>query len=648
MRIQSTNAKFEQLSSKDKKSTFKRLFRIIWAEHKLSLLLVGFLIILSTSGMLYNQVFIGQIIYQGLLVKVNDAADRTSAFDYQKFQLIIFGSATLFLVAVLSGFAANRIMINVTYKVITKLRNDLYKHVQNLAVQTFDGTAKGKLLAHFTSDIDTLKQFLSKSFPSMIQSSIVIFVAVIVMFVFSWILALIMLVSVIFIFLSAYFIGKQSSKAFRNKQQKIGEITGFADENIAGLKTIKMFNQENDAIQQYQNHNAELAKQNFRSEFFSNIIFPVAQNIGNIAYAIVVLVGALITIYVSPTAQANLWSIIGLTIGTIISFTQFAKSFSGPISTMTQNANIIILALAGTKRVFDLLDVPVEIDEGKIKLVKVEEANNHYIEIPMSENYGKYAWKFPKSSDRKCQYKFVEGKIEFRNVWFKYQDHWTLRDISFIANAGEKVALVGATGAGKTTIVNLITRFYEVSKGDIFYDDINIKDIEKASLRKSIGYILQEAHLFTDTVKNNIIYGTEGIDDYLLKNVTEAANLNTHINKMQDEYETILVNSGSNLSQGQKQLVAIARANYKNPPVLILDEATSNIDTHTEHIVNNAMNRLIENRTSFIIAHRLSTIVHADKILVLKEGEIIENGSHDELMNSKGAYWKLWENNKQK
>ncbi|SJZ53460.1 ABC transporter ATP-binding protein [Mycoplasmopsis verecunda] len=634
----------QKLTSQQKKRTFSRLIAILWKDNKWWLILVAFLILLSAVGMLYQQVFIGKIVV-GLFIGPA-LENKTEPFNWDQFYLMIFGSVVLFLVSIFSGFAATRIMINITYKTMTNMRVQLYKHMQSLPIKFFDDNAKGNLISRLTADIDTLRQFLSKTFPSIVQSLIILIASIVIMLILNWKLSLIMIGVIILIFASSFIIGKFSSRAFVKKQKGIGELTGYAEEMISGLKTVKIFNQEQNSIKQFANINNSLSKFTFKSEFWANVIWPTSQNLGNIAYAIVSIFGGIMVINTLANGQnAQAATLSGLTVGTFIAFTQFAKSFSGPVSTMTQNANSIVLALAGANRVFDIMDQKAEINDGDITLVRVEQVKDKYVEVPQAEGYGMYAWKIPFGSS--YEYKILQGHIEFKNVYFKYvndTEEYTLKDISFEALPGQKIALVGATGAGKTTITSLLARFYEISEGEILYDSIPIQKIEKDSLRKSLGYVLQECVLFSDTVKNNIAYGSDGINEFVMNDVTEAAHLNGHIEKLNDKYETILVNSGSNLSQGQRQLVSIARASYKNPPVLILDEATSNIDTHTEIIIEKAMDKLVQNRTSFIIAHRLSTIVNADKIIVLNSGEIQEMGTHDQLLQNQGMYWSLWQN----
>ncbi|MFV8400939.1 ABC transporter ATP-binding protein [Mycoplasma sp. 005V] len=634
---------YAKLSSTQKKATFSRLIKILWKDNKWWLLLSTFLILVSTSGMLYQQVFIGKIVVGLFLQPALDQGLTVDTFNWDQFYLMLIGSIALFLVSIFSGFAANRIMINITYKTMTNMRVKLYRHMQSLPIKFFDNNAKGNLVSRLTADIDTLRQFLSKTFPSITQSLIVLLVSIIIMLVLDWQLSLIMIGVIILIFITSFIIGKFSSRAFVKRQKQIGELTGFAEEMISGLKTVKIFGQETNVVNNYNEINKKLSNVSFKSEFWASVIFPTSQNLGNIAYAIVTIFGGIMVINNATSGNMNASAVLtGLTLGTFIAFTQFAKSFSGPISTMTQNANSVVLALAGANRVFEIMDQKPEDNEGKITLVRVEEAKGKYIELPLAESYGKFAWKVPVGKE--YQYQLLKGHIEYKNVSFKYDNEYTLKNISFEALPGQKVAFVGATGAGKTTITSLLSRFYEINEGQILYDGIPIQEIEKDSLRKSLGYVLQETVLFSDSVKNNIAYGSDTINEFLLNDVTEASHLNGHIDKLNDKYETILVNSGSNLSQGQRQLVSIARASYKNPPVLILDEATSNIDTHTEIIVEKAMDKLVENRTSFIIAHRLSTIVNADKIIVLNQGEILEQGTHEQLLDAKGSYWSLWQN----
>ncbi|MEA4190845.1 ABC transporter ATP-binding protein [Mycoplasma sp. 2248] len=622
-----------KLTKEEKLDSFKKLVSLLWKHNKGWLLLAFTLVIFSAMGNIYNQLFLGYVIVDKLLL-------GTNPFNEDKFYIIICVSAFIFLTSIICDFIANRIMISITYKTMTKLRLDLYEHIQTLPIKYFDSKSKGNLVSRFTSDIDTLRMFLSRTIITIIQSFITLTVSLTILFVLNWLLSLIMVALTILIALSAYIISKKSSKYFINKQKNNGQITGYAEEVILGLKTIKMYGQSANVVKKFSDINKTLTKNSFKSEFISSIIWPLSKNLSNIAYALVIMIGAIVVI----TNQSGNGVALGLTIGIVVSFSQSAKSFSGPISTMTQTVSSFMLALAGSKRVFDILAQKSEINQGTIKLVKVINENDKYTEVNLNDKDGFYAWKTQVGNQ--IIYQKAQGKIEFKNVYFKYNENdekYTLKDISFVANPGDKIAFVGPTGAGKTTIVNLITRFYEVTDGVILYDNIPIENIDKHSLRKSIGYVLQETKLFTDTIQNNITYGSDLYDEQMLSNISRTTNLVEHIEKLDDKYSTMLTNSSSNLSQGQKQLISIARASYKNPIVLILDEATSNIDTHTEFQIEKATDKLLQNKTSFIIAHRLSTVKNAIKIIVINDGQIIEQGSHDELIKNKNLYAQLWE-----
>ncbi|MEA4206137.1 ABC transporter ATP-binding protein [Mycoplasma sp. 1199] len=622
-----------KLTKEEKLDSFKKLVSLLWKHNKGWLLLAFTLVIFSAMGNIYNQLFLGYVIVDKLLL-------GTNPFNEDKFYIIICVSALIFLTSIICDFIANRIMISITYKTMTKLRLDLYEHIQTLPIKYFDSKSKGNLVSRFTSDIDTLRMFLSRTIITIIQSFITLTVSLTILFVLNWLLSLIMVALTILIALSAYIISKKSSKYFINKQKNNGQMIGYAEEVILGLKTIKMYGQSANVVKKFSDINKTVTKNSFKSEFISSIIWPLSKNLSNIAYALVIMIGAIVVI----TNQSGNGVALGLTIGIVVSFSQSAKSFSGPISTMTQTVSSFMLALAGSKRVFDILAQKSEINQGTIKLVKVINENDKYTEVNLNDKDGFYAWKTQVGNQ--IIYQKVQGKIEFKNVYFKYNENdekYTLKDISFVANPGVKIAFVGPTGAGKTTIVNLITRFYEVTNGVILYDNIPIENIDKYSLRKSIGYVLQETRLFTDTIQNNITYGSDLYDEQMLSNVSRTTNLFEHIEKLDDKYSTMLTNSSSNLSQGQKQLISIARASYKNPIVLILDEATSNIDTHTEFQIEKATDKLLQNKTSFIIAHRLSTVKNATKIIVINDGQIIEQGSHDELIKNKNLYAQLWE-----
>ncbi|TDV23047.1 ATP-binding cassette subfamily B protein [Mycoplasmopsis mustelae] len=630
-----------KLSNKQKISTLKNIIRIIWKHHKYIWMISLVLIVIGSGGLLYNQVFIGKIIIDGFLVEFskNPSAQEAAKFNFYKFYLIVGLSALWFFVTVLAGFIWKRLLIKATNNILSIMRSDLYKHIQSLPISFFDSNAKGDLMARFSSDIEALRDFISNSLPRVIDTFITLLVSVIVMFSLDWILALIMIFVMLLILLFSFLIAKQSKKGFAYRQKSNGALSGFTEEVVGNLRTIKIFSQENQIFSNYQKFSESLYKGEIKSRGYSDLLFPFSIWMGNVGYIIVAIFGAILLVRGNGAG-------LGLSIGILISFTQFAKSFSGPVSSIMDVANSIIIALAGGKRVFDIFTAQPEVDRGKIKCVKVIKQNEQYYEISDPKNTDAiWVYKFSDSSDWIVKYKEVVGNIVFDDVSFAYNQKATLKNISFSTHKGQKVALVGPTGAGKTTITSLLIRFYEPSSGQISIDGIDIQDIEKSSLRKIIGIILQDATLFTDTIANNISYGdNEELNIELLNSSIYISNLQEHINKLSEKEKTHLADRGNKLSQGQKQLITIARATYKNPPILIFDEATSNIDTITEYQIQKAMDKVIANRTTFIIAHRLSTIKNADLILVINDGKIIEAGNHQELLEFQGQYYQLWMN----
>ncbi|QGZ97611.1 ATP-binding cassette domain-containing protein [Mycoplasma sp. NEAQ87857] len=611
----------------------KRLIKLLWQDNKWWLVFVAFLILLSSAGIIYNQVFIGKIII-GQFLASNQYTVKT--FPYSKFYWTLFYSFLIFILSVLISFIQTRIMIKITYNTMSKLRIKMYQHLQKLPVSYFDQNKKGDILSNFTVDINTLKVFLNQTFPTLIRSVIIIVSSIIIMFNLNWLLTLFMIAMIMMIFVIDLLISKKSKKLFKSKQQSIGKLNSFTEEMLNDLKTIKIFNQQTKVINDFKSQNDNLYQYDSKSSMLSKIIWSTSFNLGNIGYAIVTLIGGIIVLN-----QGN-WTFITLSVGTLISFTQFSKSFANPVSDIALNYSSFASALAGARRIFNLLDQPIEQDSGTISIQKVSlDKNNQIIDYIENDPNYELAW------NNNDQLTLVKGQIVFDNVSFGYGDITILQDISFSVKPGQKVALVGHTGAGKTTIINLLARFYEITKGTITIDGIDIKNIEKDSLRKAISYVLQDSIIFTDTVKNNITYGetlTENQEEEI-QNAAKISNLDIHIDKMKNKYETLIKNSGNTLSQGQKQLISIARANFKNAPILVLDEATSNIDTKTEFVVQNAMDKLIKNKTTLIIAHRLSTIKKCDLILVLNQGKILEKGTHLELLKNKQLYYELWTNN---
>ncbi|VEU76576.1 ABC transporter ATP-binding protein [Mycoplasmopsis columboralis] len=631
-----------KLSFKENKKVFSRALGLVWKDHKIVMSLVFVLIVLSNVGMIFNQVFLGKILIDGLLTDHNTGGIiAIDQFDWTRFYWMMTLGVIMFALGIIFSFTYQWLIIKITFNTMAKLRNDLYVHSQKLPIKFFDSNQKGEILSRYTSDIDTLRQFISNSIPSTINALVTLIISFVIMMWFSWILTLITVVLVFGLLFAMQVLGKRSGKHFKHRQMMNGKVVGFVEEMFSGLKVVKTFNYEAKSIVKFEKLNEEFYQAEYKANKVANVMFPVAWNLGLIVFAVVSIIGGVII------SNTNARVFFGLTVGVLFSFTQFARSFAGPISTVAQQSNVIIMALAGSKRVFDILDQEPEINLGEVKLVKInKDQNGNFVEQSKDNLYSIYAWKIPHKVGNE-QYKYAQGKIEFKNVSFGYSDEkMILKDISLVAYPGQKIALVGPTGAGKTTITNLLNRFYEIQSGDIYFDDINLKDIDKDSLREALVMVLQDTHLFTDTIKRNIAYGAENVIDTLMFLSADIANISHYIENLQHNYNTVLTEGGNELSQGQKQLFSIARAAYHDAPVVILDEATSSIDTKTEQLVQESMDKLMSNRTSFVIAHRLSTIKNADLILVIKDGQIIERGNHSELITQAGYYASLWENSK--
>ncbi|WGI36647.1 ABC transporter ATP-binding protein [Mesomycoplasma lagogenitalium] len=631
-----------RLAKGEMKKISKRLFSTLWKEYKWQIIFAIIFIILSACGMLFQQLFVGKILIDGFFKDFNleNFKNGSWTFNESGFVLMMAFSASIFAVSLVSQFAYNKIMVNLTYKFTTKLRNQMYNHLQSLPISYFDKNQKGDILAKFTSDIDTLNIFISQSLPQLINAIFTLSTSLVIMFVLNWFLAILTIILSIILFIPLVLLGAKSAKHFAKRQKVNGHLSGYAEEMISGIRVVKVFNYEEKSKNEFEKINLQLSKVEEKANIFANTLFPIAMNMGNIVFALISIIGGVILV-----SSINS-SVFLLTIGTLVSFTQFARSFAYPISTVSQQTNTISLALAGAFRIFSILDTIPEEDNGKITSVKIMKnyETNEISEVDLEDVFGVYAWKIPLENG-KFTYKTVKGDIEFKNVSFGYtNEKMILKDINLEAKQGQKIALVGPTGAGKTTITNLLNRFYDIQKGEILYDGINIKEIEKASLRRLLSVVLQETSLFTDTIKNNIAYGQNEANDYIMEDVSIMTNLTHFIQNQSHSYDTLLKDSGNELSQGQKQLFSIARASYTGAPVLILDEATSSIDTKTEVTVQNAMDKLMIGKTSFVIAHRLSTIQNSDVILVMKDGQIVERGNHDELIAKQGDYYTLWNN----
>lgn len=546
--------------------------------------------------------------------------------------LAAMGRVTVFYgIGVISTFAYSKIMIYVSQGTIKNLRVELFSHMQDLPIRYFDSHAHGDIMSIYTNDIDTLRQLISQSLPQILNSVITVVSVFVSMVILNIPLTVLTIVMVIVTTVVTKKFAGFSSRYFLSQQRDLGKVNGFIEEMLNGQKVVKVFTHEQENIEAFDKINDELFESAYNANMYSNMLGPVNAQIGNLSYVLCALAGGVMA----------LSGFGGLTLGKLASFLTFNKSFNMPISQVSQQFNSIIMALAGCDRIFSLLDETPETDEGYVSLVNAKEENGKLTETP--EHTGLWAWKHTHQADGSVDYKKLEGDVVFDDVDFGYvPEKIVLHDVDLFATPGQKIAFVGTTGAGKTTITNLINRFYDIADGKIRYDSININKIKKADLRHSLGIVLQDTHLFTATVMENIRYGKLDATDDEVYAAARLANADTFIRQLPDGYNTVLTGDGANLSQGQRQLLAIARAAIADPPVLILDEATSSIDTRTERIVQDGMDKLMHGRTTFVIAHRLSTVRNSDCIMVLEQGRIIERGNHDELISKKGKYYQLY------
>lgn len=603
----------------------KRIFSYATKEYKLRLILVVISIIISAGtnaiGISFTKVLIDDYIAP-LVMQENP--------DFTNLARMIGMMAALYLTGALFTYIYNRTMVTVAQGILKDIRDEMFEHMETLPIRYFDSNATGDIMSHYTNDIDTLRQMISQSIPQTFSSSIMILSIFIAMFIINVPMTLFVLFMVGVMVYAIRFLGSRSGRYFSIQQSALGTLNGYIEEMIEGQKVVKVFNHEDEAIIDFNELNEDLRENATKANTYANILMPIMGNIGNFTYLLTAVVGTIFSIT----------GVTALTIGSIASFVQFTKSITMPVSQISQQFNAIVLSLAGAQRIFQLLDEKPEQDSGTIELVNMKKNDDGVIE-EVDERTGHWAWK--QTSNNETNYIELTGDVRFKEVTFGYNENKTvLHNINLFAKPGQKIAFVGATGAGKTTITNLINRFYDIQKGTITYDGIDIQDIKKDDLRKSLGIVLQDTHLFSGTIKENIRYGRLDATDKEVEEAAKLANADFFIRQLPQGYDTELSGDGGSLSQGQRQLLAIARAAVANPPVLILDEATSSIDTRTEAIVQSGMDALMEGRTVFVIAHRLSTIRNSDAIMVMDQGRIIERGDHDDLMNQKGEYYQLY------
>ena len=553
--------------------------------------------------------------------------------DFSGLLRVILMMACLYLVGALCAFAYNRIMVTISQGVQKRIRDDLFGHMQTLPIKYFDTHAHGDVMSVYSNDVDTLRQMLSQSIPQVINSAMMILVTFVSMLATNLLLTGVVILCIIVMLLVTKFLAGRSGRYFVQQQVKLGDLNGYIEEMINGQKVVKVFCHEEEAQEGFDKVNDALCESADKANKYANILMPILINIGNVQYVIVAMAGGALALGGIDA---------GITLGTIATFLQLSKSFSNPISQISQQFNSVVMALAGAQRIFNLMDEPSEEDHGTVTLVNVSYDKDGQTLVETREHTNLWAWKVPQA-DGSVQYVKLAGDVRFDHVDFAYEEGKTiLHDISLFAKPGQKLAFVGATGAGKTTITNLINRFYDIADGKIHYDGISINDIKKPDLRRSLGIVLQDTNLFTGTVRENIRYGNLDATDAEVEAAAVLANADDFIRRLPQGYDTMLTGNGANLSQGQRQLIAIARAAVADPPVMILDEATSSIDTRTEAIVQRGMDALMSGRTVFVIAHRLSTVRNSDAIMVLDHGRIVERGDHEDLIQQHGIYYQLY------
>ena len=613
--------------SADPKKSLGKVLRYVMEKYKAACVIVVIGIIISALGILTMTLFMQTLIDQYIMPLMGQADPDFTPLANRLIKLGVVLAA-----GIISTYAYNRIMVTVSQGTMKRLRVQLFSHMESLPIKYFDTHAHGDIMSVYTNDVDTLRQLISQSIPQTINSVISLVSTLISMIVLDIPLTLVSLLMVGVMMFVTSKMSNLSGKYFMQQQKDLGAVNGYIEEMMEGQKVVKVFCHEEKSMEDFEKLNRQLCDSARNANAVANIIMPINNNLGNISYVLCAIVGGVLAL--------NGFS--GLTIGTLVAFLSLNKGFTQPVTQVSQQLGSIIMASAGAERVFNLMEAEPEADDGYVELVRAKEDTDGNI-TETKERTGMWAWKHPHQADGSVTYKKLEGKVTFDGVDFGYNDDkMVLHDIKMFAEPGQKLAFVGSTGAGKTTITNLINRFYDIQDGKIRYDDINVNKIKKADLRRSLGIVLQDTHLFTGTVMENIRYGRLDATDEDCKKAAKLANADGFIRRLPNGYDTVLTGDGANLSQGQRQLIAIARAAVADPPALILDEATSSIDTRTEVLVQRGMDALMKGRTSFVIAHRLSTVRNADCIMVVEQGRIIERGTHEQLLEQKGRYYQLY------